>query len=392
MERRGLDLPLLIGGATTSKQHTAVRIAPAYSQPTVHVLDASRVVALRLQPARPGRASATSTARTASSRSACASSTPNATASRCSRSRPRARTRTGSRSTTCPPPPFTGGAPVEPELETLAPFVDWQFFFHAWELKGKFPAILERPEARELYDDALALLEEITIERALTARGVYGFWPARSRTATTSSSTTGRASASCASSPTTATRGRTAASPTTSRRAATRSARSRSGSTAPTSWPPLYEAEHDDYRAIMVKALADRLAEAFAEWLHAEARRDWYAPGEELSSEELVGERYRGIRPGVRLPGLSGPQREGEALRAARRGRGGARADRDVRDDPGGERQRRLLRTPGGAVLLGRPDRPRPGRGLRRSEGHRARRGRALAAAESRRTSPRSCR
>ena len=124
----------------------------------------------------------------------------------------------------------------------------------------------------------------------------------------------------------------------------------------------------------MVKALADRLAEAFAEWLHAEVRHAWYAP-DEAALERGAG---RGALPrdpaGVRLPRLPGPQREGEALRPARRGRRGARADRDLRDDARRERQRHLLRAPGGAVLLGRPHRARPGRGLRRAEGHRARR------------------
>ena len=177
MERRGLALPLLIGGATTSKQHTAVRIAPAYSQPTVHVLDASRVVAtvsslldpqrvddfdrenrelqerLREQHAERDRKPLLSLA------------AARANAQRVSFAG-------------LPVPPFTGVRAVEPELERLARFVDWQFFFHAWELKGKFPAILERPEARELYEDALALLEEVA--GALRPQGVYGFWPARS--------------------------------------------------------------------------------------------------------------------------------------------------------------------------------------------------------------------
>ena len=135
------------------------------------------------------------------------------------------------------PPPFTGVRVVEPDLETLARFVDWQFFFHAWELKGKFPAILERPEARELYDDALALLDEIVAQQSLQPARASTASGRRAPTGTTSCSRTARASASCASSPTTATRGRTAASPTTSRRPATRSARSPSASTAPTSSP-----------------------------------------------------------------------------------------------------------------------------------------------------------
>ena len=161
-------------------------------------------------------ASTTSTGRTASCRSRCASSTPSATGSRCSRSRPRAPTASGLLCDLAAPP-FTGARPVEPSLETLARFVDWQFFFHAWELKGKFPAILDRPEARELYDDALALLEEITLD-GRSARGACTGSGLPGRTATTSSSRTARDSASSASSPTTATPGRIAAWPTTSRR------------------------------------------------------------------------------------------------------------------------------------------------------------------------------
>ena len=164
MERRGLDLPLLIGGATTSKQHTAVRIAPKYSQPTVHVLDASRVVATvssLLDPGRVGDFDRENRELQERLREQHAErdrkpllpiEAARANAQRVSFD-------------DLAPPPFTGVRVVEPDLETLARFVDWQFFFHAWELKGKFPAILERPEARELYDDALALLDEIVAER-----------------------------------------------------------------------------------------------------------------------------------------------------------------------------------------------------------------------------------
>ena len=179
MERRAIVLPLLIGGATTSKQHTAVRIAPAYTQPTVHVLDASRVVATvasLLDPGRVGefdqenrelqerlRAQHAERVRKPLLPIAAARANPQRVSF-----------------TDLPAPPFTGMRIVEPDLESLTRFVDWQFFFHAWELKGKFPAILDRPEAKELYDDALALLEEITVAGSLRPRGVYGFWPARS--------------------------------------------------------------------------------------------------------------------------------------------------------------------------------------------------------------------
>src|SRR6185437_13945902 len=179
MERRGLDLPLLIGGATTSKQHTAVRIAPAYSQPTVYVRDASRVVGVvsdLLDPAR--RAALDEENRVDQDRlrdlHAERSRKPLLPYERALENRQRVAF------DDLPEPAFLGTRLVEPELETLRGYVDWQFFFHAWDLKGKFPAILERPEARELYDDAQELLDEIVRDALLTARGVHGFWPASS--------------------------------------------------------------------------------------------------------------------------------------------------------------------------------------------------------------------
>jgi 5-methyltetrahydrofolate--homocysteine methyltransferase len=300
LERQGFDLPLLIGGATTSKQHTAVRIAPAYSQSTVHVLDASRVVATvasLLDPKRAGdydrdnrklqdrlREQHAERAR----KPLLPISAARANAHRVAFD-------------DVPVPPFIGVRPVAPDLQTLAGFIDWQFFFHAWELKGKFPAILDRPEARELYDDALALLEEITVAGTLHPRGVHGFWPARSegddvvldegmrfcflrQQVDYGDSRPNRCLADYVA-PAGDALGAFAV-----------------GVHGADELAAEYERDHDDYRSIMVKALADRLAEAFAEWLHAEVRRAWYAPGETLSSEELIRERYRGIRPAFGYP------------------------------------------------------------------------------------------
>ena len=300
MERREIVLPLLIGGATTSKQHTAVRIAPAYSQPTVHVLDASRVVATvasLLDPGRVGEFDQENRELQESLRLQHAERIRKPLL-------PIAAARANPQRVSfadLPAPPFTDTRIVEPDLETLTRFVDWQFFFHAWELKGKFPAILERPEAKELYDDALALLEEITVARSLRPRGVYGFWPARSdgddvvledgtrfcflrQQSDYGDSRPNRCLADYVA-------------PHGDALGAFAVGIHGAGALAAG-----YEAEHDDYRSIMVKALADRLAEAFAEWLHAEARKAWYAPEEVLSSEELIGERYRGIRPAFGYP------------------------------------------------------------------------------------------
>ncbi len=300
MERRGLGLPLLIGGATTSKQHTAVRIAPAYSRPTVHVLDASRVVGTVSSLLDPGRIDEFDRQ------------------NRELQERLREQHAERDRKPLLPleaaranrqrvsfddlaVPPFTGVRPVGPDLVTLSSFIDWQFFFHAWELKGRFPAILERPEARELYDDALALLEELTSNSLLQARGVYGFWPAsadgddvvledgtRFCFLRQQSDYGDERPNRCLADYVAAAGDGIGAFAVGIHGAGGLAAR--------------YEAEHDDYRAIMVKALADRLAEAFAEWLHAEVRRDWYAPDETLSAEDLVAERYRGIRPAFGYP------------------------------------------------------------------------------------------
>jgi 5-methyltetrahydrofolate--homocysteine methyltransferase len=300
MERRSVSLPLLIGGATTSKQHTAVRIAPAYSQPTVHVLDASRVVATvssLLDPGRIGDFDRENRELQERLR-----------VQHAERDRkpllPIAAARANAQRVSfddLAAPPFTGTRNVEPDLETLTRFVDWQFFFHAWELKGKFPAILDRPEAKELYDDALELLEEITVAGSLRPRGVYGFWPARSdgddvvlehglrfcllRQQSDYGDSRPNRSLVDFVAPAGDALGAFAV-----------------GIHGADELSARYEAEHDDYRSIMVKALADRLAEAFAEWLHGKARRAWYAPDEALSTEDLIGERYRGIRPAFGYP------------------------------------------------------------------------------------------
>jgi 5-methyltetrahydrofolate--homocysteine methyltransferase len=205
---------------------------------------------------------------------------------------------------------------IEPELVTLCQYIDWQFFFHAWELKGKFPKILERPEARELYDDAQALLAEITGNAVLRARAVYGYWPAH---ADGDDVLVGSGLAGVAPSV-------QRARPDPLRFCFLRQQadygdgrpnRSLADYVAPAGdWLGAFavgihgadevaagfEAEHDDYRAITVKALADRLAEAAAEWLHEQVRREWYAPGESLANDERIAERYRGIRPAFGYP------------------------------------------------------------------------------------------
>jgi 5-methyltetrahydrofolate--homocysteine methyltransferase len=301
MERRGMGLPLLIGGATTSRQHTAVRIAPAYSQPVVHVLDASRVVRVvsdLLDPDRRVRLDGENRADQDRLRDLHAEKErkPVLPLARVRENRLRVGFDDLSK------PEFTGRRLVEADLATLREYIDWQFFFHAWELKGKFPAILEQPVARELFDDAQRLLERIVDERLLAARGVFGFWPAHAegddvvldegtrfcflrQQADYGDSRPNRSLADYV-----APEGdHLGAFAVTTGLGADELAAG-------------FAAEHDDYHAIMVKALADRLAEAFAEYLHEVARRAWYETGPRLPTEELVAERFRGIRPAFGYP------------------------------------------------------------------------------------------
>ncbi|MGH2972359.1 MAG: methionine synthase [Gaiellaceae bacterium] len=301
MERRGLSLPLLIGGATTSRQHTAVRIAPQYRQPVVHVLDASRVVGVvsdLLDPERRRRLDAENREEQERLRDQYAERERKPLLPIDEARANRQRLSFDDLAS----PGFTGLKVVEPELATLRQYVDWQFFFHAWELKGKYPAILEQPAARELFDDAQELLDEIVREGVLRARGVYGFWPASSegddvlladgtrfcflrQQSAYGDSRPNR----CLADVFAATGDHIGAFAVTAGIGADELA-------------ARYEAEHDDYRAIMVKALADRLAEAFAEYLHEVARRDWYETGPKVSPEDLAAERFRGIRPAFGYP------------------------------------------------------------------------------------------
>jgi len=312
MEKRGLDLPLLIGGATTSKQHTAVKIAPEYGQPTVHVLDASRVVGVVSDLLDPVRRATLDEANRELQERLREQHAERTRKPLLALDEARARRHRVSFDD-LPTPEFTGTRVVEPEVSALRDYIDWQFLFHAWELKGKFPAILERPEARELYDDALSLLDELTSNSLLLARGVYGFWHAHAelddvvladgtrfcflrQQADHADARPNRCLADYVA-PAGDHLGAFAVGIFGADEAAAR-----------------YEAEQDDYRAIMVKALADRLAEAFAEHLHERARRDWYEPEEKLSNEDLIAERYRGIRPAFGYPACPDHSEKGKLL------------------------------------------------------------------------------
>jgi 5-methyltetrahydrofolate--homocysteine methyltransferase len=298
-ERRQFEIPFLIGGATTSRQHTAVKIAPAYSNETVHVLDASRVVDVvssLLDPARRGELDRENRDLQERLRVQHAEKQRKPLLALAEARANRVQVPFDD----LPVPPFEGTRVVEPSLAELVPYIDWQFFFHAWDLKGKFPAILDKPAARELYDDALAVLDELVAQEGLAARGVYGFWPARAdgddvvldgtrfcflrQQADHGDERPNRCLADYV-----APEGDAAGAFAVAIHGADELAAE-------------YAAEHDDYRAIVVKALADRFAEAFAEWLHLRARREWYAPWEQLAGEDLLAERFRGIRPAFGYP------------------------------------------------------------------------------------------
>jgi 5-methyltetrahydrofolate--homocysteine methyltransferase len=319
MTRLGVTTPLLIGGATTSPQHTAVKIAPEYPGSTVHVLDASRavgVVSALLDPAQRGAFDATNTARHAELRAVHGrkQEKPLLTWAQARANR----LRLDWAGYQPPVPAFVGRRVIDVPLADLVPYIDWTFFFGAWELKGTLPGIFEHPQygqaARELYDQASVLLAKIVADRSITARGVYGFWPA---------ATVGEDIVLY----TGADRRHVAARFPMLRQQAPiadgRPNRSLADFVAPAEsgvadhvgafavtaglgaddLVRAFEADHDDYNAILVKALADRLAEAFAEYLHARARREWgYGADERLSNDQLIDETYRGIRPAFGYP------------------------------------------------------------------------------------------
>ena len=314
-----MRLPLLIGGATTSKQHTAVKIAPEFSGPTVHVLDASRavdVVSNLLNDRQ--RDGFMTTVRTEQEELRRRHSIRQAKTLLTLAEARANHLQTDWDSLQIPVPWFVGRRVAEPALEDLVPFIDWTFFFAAWELKGRFPAILDHPDyggpARELYENAQAILARIIKERRLTVRGVYGFWPAN---------TDGDDIVVYKDDARRVEIARFHMLRQQEPIADKRPNRSLADFVAPkSSLAPdylgafavtagigtdelvrEYEQQHDDYNAIIVKALADRLAEAFAEYLHAEARRDWgYGKDERLSPEALIAEEYRGIRPAFGYP------------------------------------------------------------------------------------------
>jgi 5-methyltetrahydrofolate--homocysteine methyltransferase len=316
MERRGFTIPLLIGGATTSRQHTAVKIAPHYSGPTIHVPDASRVtdvVGSLLSPTqRDGFVADTRAAQeTLRAQYALRAERPTVPYTRARANRQQLDF------TQVPVPAFTGARQVDIDLGDLVPYIDWTFFFSAWELKGRYPAILEDavhgPAARDLFASGQALLDRLISGRQLRARGVYGFWPANADGDDVVLYGTGDASGEELLRFPMLRQQEVIADDKPNRSLADFVAPVGSGVTdyvgafAVTAGIGTddvvrrFEAAHDDYSAILTKALADRLAEAFAEYLHQRARADWGLT-EALSYDQLIDEAFQGIRPAFGYP------------------------------------------------------------------------------------------
>ncbi len=320
MQRQGFEQPLLIGGATTSTQHTAVKIAPQYASPTVHVTDASRVIGVMsnlLDPERLEKFDAKNRSSQERLRVAHGSRErrpliPYTDA--CTR-----RFQIDWNAENVAVPEFTGRRRIDDvALAEIARYIDWTFFFTAWELKGRFPKILESARygaaARELFEDGRSLLGKIIEGDLLTARAVYGFWPAnsdgddivlyadpaqeteRARFPMLRQQRVQTEKAPCFSLA-------DFVAPRQSGIVDYVGAFALTTGLGAEELAARYERDHDDYHAIMVKALADRLAEAYAELLHERVRREWgYGADEDLGLEDLIAEKYRGIRPALGYP------------------------------------------------------------------------------------------
>jgi len=319
MERQGFKQPLLIGGATTSRAHTAIKIAPHYSEPVVHILDASRAVPVTTSLlSDDGKAEfiAQHRAEYDALRKSHSAPRQQVISIEAARKRP---TPIEWRAEDLPTPEFTGIRALDNfPLATLREYIDWTPFFHAWELKGVYPRILDDErqgqQARQILTEANALLDRIVAEKLLTARAVYGLFPANtdgddvdlysdeSRQTVLTRLHFLRQQAN---------------------KEGSEPCRSLSDFIAPksTGFPDhigafavttghglkklcdSFRAAHDDYNAIMAEALADRLAEAFAECLHKRVRDEWgYGRAEGLTIDELIHEKYRGIRPAAGYP------------------------------------------------------------------------------------------
>ncbi len=320
MQRAGMKLPLLIGGATTSAKHTAVKIAPAYKSEVIHVLDASRSVGVVEKLINPEARPLLAAENRELQKQLVASHAKRQEVKLVPYAEALARRfKTDWATIDIPQPEFVWTRQFDnAPLKSLRDFIDWSPFFLTWELKGKYPRIFDDPAvgetARKLFEDANALLDRIIDEKLLTARGTYGFFPAASDGddiivygddarreercrfhALRQQWERKGQSAFCSLADFIA--------PVDSGRQDYIGAFAVTAGIGADELVAHFERDHDDYNAILVKALADRLAEAFAEALHAQVRRDWgFGREEKLSNDELINEKYRGIRPAPGYP------------------------------------------------------------------------------------------
>ncbi len=315
MEREGLELPLLVGGATTSKKHTAVKIAPEYSGLAMHTLDASKAVTV-VQSILSGDKKFINAVKYEYNAIREQHESEQQTREFMKVEGARGNQALKNWAGYIPPSPeFIGIKTVAVSVSELIPYIDWSPFFWTWELQGKYPEILSTSaEARSVYDDAQNMLKQITDENWFEPKGVYAFFPAArvgdSIEIYTDESRTGKQN--------TlhflrqqmikkdGTPNRSLADFIAPKEA---SCADYIGAFAVTAGPNVvkkaneFKADHDDYNAILVQALGDRLAEAFAEYLHEKARHDWgFGKNENLKPDELINEKYQGIRPAAGYP------------------------------------------------------------------------------------------
>ena len=319
MQRRGMDMPLLIGGATTSKTHTAVKIEPAYEAgPTVYVTDASRAVGVVGQLLGDGKAEYAAGLREEYTKAREAHQRGQTAKARLTLKEARDNPWTTDWDTYTPPKPSFLGTKTLTDypLENLRDFIDWTPFFATWELKGRYPAILENElfgeAARDLFADANAMLDQMISEKWVSANAVFGFWPAEQNGDDVKVFTNESRSEIYAhfhGLRQQISKG-TASKPNYSISDFCAPAHDYIGGFAVTAGlgeeaqSKRFEDNGDDYNAILFKALCDRLAEAFAEHLHQRVRREFwgYAPNETASGDDLIAEKYAGIRPAPGYP------------------------------------------------------------------------------------------
>jgi 5-methyltetrahydrofolate--homocysteine methyltransferase len=337
MERTGFKVPLLIGGATTSKAHTAVKIAPGYTEPVVHVLDASRAVpVVSTLISRENKPAFVKQLREDYEKARAQHSAQRQKLVSLEEARAN---KPKLRYDDLPKPEFSGvrvfssdyATRITPDtarvtLSDLVPFIDWSPFFHTWELRGRYPSILQHEkhgeQARQLFADAQKLLDEIVARKLIEPRAVYGFFPANSvgddvelytdesrGTVLTRFHFLRQQIEKTDGSPHWCLADFIAPGPSQLSTPSSQLLPDHIGAFAVTSGFGLkelaekFKASHDDYNAIMAEALADRLAEAFAEFLHKRVRQKWgYGKAEQLTREELIDEAYRGIRPAAGYP------------------------------------------------------------------------------------------